>query len=122
MEAYLNGIEDEQQRADSFALVRMMEEESGAPPVLWGGSIIGFGNWHYVYKSGREGDWFQTGFAPRKGKLSIYLMSGFSEHEHLLAELGPHKIGKGCLYIKRLEAVNKDVLRQLIRVSIESLK
>jgi len=104
VEDFLNSVADVQQRADSFALVDIMREETGAEPVMWGGSIIGFGHYHYVYESGREGDWFLTGFSPRKGKISVYLMNGFSIVEELLGQLGPHKTGKSCLYIKRLAA------------------
>ncbi|MGA1583761.1 MAG: DUF1801 domain-containing protein [Saprospiraceae bacterium] len=118
VEDFLNSVADVQQRADSFALVDIMREETGEEPVMWGGSIIGFGHYHYVYESGREGDWFLTGFSPRKGKISVYLMNGFSKVEELLGQLGPHKTGKSCLYIKRLADIDESVLRQLIKLSV----
>ena len=119
---FLDALEDEQQKLDALVLVDMMKEESGTDPVMWGGSIIGFGDWHYVYSSGREGDWFEVGFSPRKGKLSVYLMNGFSQWPDLLNQLGPHKTGKSCLYIKRLADVDLTTLRVLVRQSIQSLR
>jgi hypothetical protein len=88
---------------------------TGEPPVLWGTSIVGFGTYHYRYESGREGDSALVGFSPRKGNLVLYLSGGFADrHQKLLDELGPHKTGKGCLYLKRLEAVDQALLRELI--------
>lgn len=115
-------VADEQKRADAQWVMQMMEEVTGAPPVMWGPSIIGFGTYHYVYESGREGDWMLTGFSPRKAALSIYLMSGVAREEELLARLGKYKTGKSCLYVKRLSDVDTDVLRELVAVSVAKVK
>jgi len=92
-----------------------MREITSEPPAVWGTSIVGFGAYHYRYASGHEGDGPLAGFAPRRQHLVIYLIGGFeSRHRRALARLGPHKIGKGCLYIRRLDAVDRDALRELI--------
>lgn len=117
VEAYLNAVEDEKKRADSFALLQLMQEVTGEPATMWGDSIVGFGSYHYCYESGREGDWFLTGFAPRKRNLTLYIMAGFDQYDGLLARLGKHKTGKACLYINKLEDVDLDVLRELVRQS-----
>jgi hypothetical protein len=96
-----------------------MKKITGHEPRMWGSSIVGFGQYHFKYPSGREGDWFRTGFSPRKQNLTLYVMSGFEGHEKLLARLGKHKTGKGCLYINRLDEVDRDVLSELIRKSLE---
>jgi hypothetical protein len=114
VEAFLAGIEDERKRADSEAICRLMAEETGQPPVLWGTGIVGFGSYRYRYESGREGEWMALGFAPRKQSLTLYLMDGFSGYEELLARLGPHSTGKSCLYVKRLADVDLDVLREMV--------
>lgn len=115
--AFLAQVEDPVKRADSQALVEMLSEVSGEMPVLWG-TMIGFGQYHYKYASGHEGDAFRIGFAPRKGDISIYTLvaySGASEEKQaeLLSRLGKHKAGKSCLYIKRLADVDSAVLREL---------
>jgi hypothetical protein len=86
---------------------------------MWGDSIVGFGSYHYKYKSGREGDWFLTGFSPRKQSLTLYIMSGFDEYDALLSQLGKFTTGKSCLYIKDLEDVDPGILRELVRQSAE---
>ncbi|NDJ60850.1 MAG: DUF1801 domain-containing protein [Chloroflexi bacterium] len=96
----------------------LMQEVTGEPPVMWG-SIVGFGRYHYRYASGREGDWFLAGFAPRKQNLSLYITAGFDEYGELLEKLGKHKIGKACLYIKKLADVDETVLRELVKRSAE---
>ncbi len=121
VEAFLNHIEDEKKRADSFTIMRLMEELTGFPPKMWGDSIVGFGDYHYKYKSGREGNWFFTGFSPRKQNFSIYIMTGFSRYDALLSKLGKFKTGKSCLYIKKLEDVDFDVLKALISQSVKYL-
>lgn len=121
VERYLEQIADEQQRADSRALSAIMAEVSGAEPRMWGENIVGFGSYHYRYASGREGDWMLTGFAPRKQNLTLYLSYGLEQQADLLGRLGKHKIGKACLYIKRLSDVDQAVLRELIRRSIDEL-
>ncbi|MBS1966549.1 MAG: DUF1801 domain-containing protein [Chloroflexi bacterium SZAS-1] len=116
VEEFLASIADPQQRADSQTIASLMQEVSGAAPRMWGPGIIGFGDYHYEYASGRSGDWFLTGFAPRKSNLTLYLNSGggFDAQRVLLERLGKHKLGKGCLYIKRLADVDQAVLRELI--------
>jgi len=87
-------------------------------PEMWGDSIVGFGSYHYKYASGREGDWFITGFSPRKQNLTLYIMSGFDECDQLLNKLGKHSTGKSCLYIKKIEDVDIDVLKELVKKSV----
>jgi hypothetical protein len=119
VEEFLAGIADEQRREDSRRLCAMMREITGEPPAMWGASIIGFGTYHYRYASGHEGDSPLAGFAPRRQHLVIYLVGEFeSRHQSVLARLGPHKSGKGCLYIKRLDDVDRDALRELIDRSV----
>jgi hypothetical protein len=119
--AFLNTVEDEKKRADSFALLKLFEEVTGAPATMWGSSIVGFGSYHYKYASGREGDWMLTGFSPRKQNLTLYIMAGFDRYDELLGKLGKHSTGKGCLYVKRLEDVDQSVLRELIKQSAEHM-
>ncbi len=120
--AYVAALEDEQKRRDSEWLMEMMAEETGEPPVMWGPSIIGFGTYHYVYDSGREGDMIITGFSPRKSAFSLYLMSGLQREKELLDKLGKHKTGKSCLYVKRLSDIDEGVLRELIVASVEKVR
>ncbi|HEX6385483.1 MAG TPA: DUF1801 domain-containing protein [Anaerolineae bacterium] len=119
VEAFLNSVEDEKKREDAFALLELMKEVMGEEPVMWGDSIVGFGSYHYRYASGREGDSPLTGFSPRKRDLTLYIMAGFDQYDDLLERLGKFKTGKSCLYVKRLEDVNLDVLRELVRQSAE---
>lgn len=119
VEAFLNRIEDEKKRNDSFAILELMKEATGTEPAMWGSTIIGFGKYHYKYASGREGDWLLTGFSPRKQNITLYIMSGFDPYDDLLGKLGKHSTGKSCLYIKRLSDVNPDVLRELVKQSVE---
>ena len=110
--AFLNKIHDKQLRNDCFAILDMMQKVSKAEPVMWGSAIIGFGSYHYVYESGREGDTVIIGFSPRKQNISIYLMGGLKNIEDELSKLGKYKTGKGCLYIKALSDVNTEVLKK----------
>ncbi|MCB0804837.1 MAG: DUF1801 domain-containing protein [Bacteroidales bacterium] len=110
---FLNTIEDEQKRADSLDIVDMMKKVTGAEPKMWGTSIIGFGETHLKYKSGRDLDWFRIGFSPRKQNLSLYVMGYLDGYQELLDKLGKYKTGKGCLYIKRLSDVNLDILEKI---------
>jgi hypothetical protein len=121
--AFLTKIEDPEARKDCKTLVGLMEAATGAKAKMWGSSIVGFGDYHYKSPAtGREGDWFVMGFAPRKGALTLYLMSGIHSHEALLRKLGKHKTGKGCLYVKRLGDVDGAVLKKLIRESARAPK
>jgi hypothetical protein len=117
VEGFLGTLEDEQKRQDSITLRDLMASTTGEEARMWGSSIIGFGSYHYRYESGHEGDAPAVSFSPRKANLTLYITGGFEEHEDTLARLGKHKLGKGCLYIKRLADVDKDVLRELIRKS-----
>lgn len=114
---FLAGVPDEQKRADSDVLMAIMKKVTGEEARMWGGSIIGFGSYHYRYKSGRSGDWMTTGFSPRKTALTVYIMQGFSDHEDLMKQLGRYKTGRSCLYIKRLSDVDLNVLEELIERS-----
>ena len=119
VEGFLARVPDGQRCEDARRLCAMMGEITGEPPAMWGSSIIGFGTYHYRYASGRSGDSPLAGFSPRRQHLVIYLVGGFeSRHQPVLARLGPHKTGKGCLYLKRLDDVDQDVLRELINRSV----
>ena len=122
VEEFLKSVENEQRRADCLELLELMTELSGEKPKMWGKSIVGFGSYHYVYASGREGDWFLTGFSPRKQDLTLYIMSGFPKFEPLLAKLGKFKHGVSCLYLKRLSDVDRKVLAELIEASLQHLR
>jgi hypothetical protein len=113
--AFLAAVPDAGRRADAQALSRLLLEWTGEPAVLWGRAIVGFGSYAYRYESGREGTAPLVGFSPRKSGLVVYAMAGVEErHPELLARLGPHTTGKGCLYVKRLDDVDAAVLRELV--------
>ncbi len=116
--AYINAIPDDAKRADAKALVKLMQSATGERPQMWGPSIIGFGSYHYTYASGREGDMPLVGFSPRKSATVLYLMLTSGETGALLAKLGNHKAGKGCVYIKKLADVDRKVLEALIIRSV----
>src|SRR4030043_761289 len=104
---YLNAIENEQVRQDCFVILEVMQEATKAKPQMWGDSIVGFGTYHYVGASGREGDWPLTGFSPRKQNLTLYIMTGFEQYEELLSRLGKFTRGKGCLLFKGLSGMDR---------------
>ncbi len=116
---FINAVADEKQRADAHKLVDIMTQLSGYPAKMWGPSIIGFGQYHYKYDSGREGDMARIGFSPRKGQTVLYITDGFAGHADLMAKLGKYKTGKSCLYIKRLSDVDEAVLEQLCAASLK---
>jgi hypothetical protein len=120
VEKFLEGIRDEKKRQDCYQLLKIMKKATKAEPKMWGTSIIGFGDYHYVYASGREGDWFITGFSPRVQNLTLYTMGGFDRD--VLKRLGKYKTGKGCLYINKLEDVDTNVLDELITKSVKKSK
>lgn len=120
--AFINAADSERKRDDSFELLRLIKKITGEEPRMWGASIIGFGRYHYKYKSGREGDWFLSGFSPRKQSMTVYLTGGYSGSEDLLKKLGKHKVSVGCLYFKKLEDIDVSILEQLIINSVETLK
>jgi hypothetical protein len=117
---FLQGIKDEKRRQDCYTILKVMEKATKAEAKMWGTSIVGFGDHHYVYESGREGDWFITGFSPRAQNLTLYSMGGFDRE--LLKKLGKYKTGKGCLYINKLEDVDLKVLQELIGTSVKKVK
>ena len=119
---FIESIDDPVKQRDCKTLVQLMSELTGAPPVMWGDAIVGFGNYRYKYASGREGDWFQVGFSPRKLSLSIYVVGYLEQYPEMLKDLGKHKHGKGCLYVNKLEDIDMGVLRTLIETSIRRLK
>jgi hypothetical protein len=119
---FLNAVENETKREDSFTILELMQQVTGSEPIMWGDSIIGFGSYHYKYASGREADWFLTGFSPRVQNLTLYIMSGFDEYDDLLGKLGKHSTGKSCLYVKRLENIDLDVLKELVEKSVAHMK
>ncbi len=121
VEGFLNSVENEKRREDSFVVLDLMKEVTGEKPVMWGTSIVGFGSYHYKYASGREGDWFVVGFSPRKQSMTLYIVDGFGNYDLLLRDLGKYKTGKSCLYINKLEDVDQKVLRELVKQSVESV-
>ncbi len=120
VDAYLAAIPDEQRREECRVIAEMMQRATKTKPQMWG-SMIGFGSYHYKYPSGREGDWFLTGFAPRKKALTLYIMAGFVQYDALLEKLGKYRTGKSCLYIKRLDDVDLEVLEELILLSVNQV-
>ncbi|MES2748444.1 MAG: DUF1801 domain-containing protein [Bacteroidota bacterium] len=117
---FINAITDEQKREDCFVLLEMMKKASGEEPTLWSNSIIGFGNKRYKSAAtGREVDWLQIGFSPRKANLSLYISVGIKEHAAALEKLGKHKTGVGCLYINKLEDIDLKVLKGMIEDSLK---
>jgi len=122
VEAFLKSVPDERKRQDSFTIMKLMKQVTGQEPEMWGDSIVGFGSYHYKYESGREGDWFLTGFSPRKQNLTLYIMSGFDEYDQLLGKLGKHTTGKSCLYVKKIEDVDVGVLKELVRKSVKHME
>lgn len=122
VEAFLDAIQDDEKRQDCRTVLQLMKEVTGAEPRIWGGGMVGFGSYHYKYPSGREGDWFLTGFAPRARELTLYITAGFDRYEALLADLGKFKTGRSCLYLKRLADVDLGVLRKLIAASVDHMR
>ena len=122
VEDYIAQIEHPKRRRDSFTLLELMKRLTGDEPKLWGPSIIGFGQYHYKYASGREGDFMRTGFAPRKANMVVYIMPGYRDYGEQLARLGKHKIGKSCLYLTDLEKVDINVLEEIIADSLKYMR
>ncbi|HEY0427918.1 MAG TPA: DUF1801 domain-containing protein [Pyrinomonadaceae bacterium] len=119
VEEFLNTVANENVRADCRKIADWMNQATGAEPKMWGANIIGFGNRHLKYESGRELEWMKIGFSPRKQNITLYLNLGSGWNEDLLSKLGKHKTGKGCLYIKRLSDVDENVLEKLIQGSVK---
>jgi hypothetical protein len=119
---FIEGVADAKKREDAYRLLDIFTETTGYPAKMWGSSIIGFGSYHYKYASGHEGDAPLVGFSPRKAKISLYLASNDPERDALLESLGKHTQGKGCVYINKVADIDVDVLRKLIRQSVEHLR
>lgn len=118
VQAYLDAIDDHARRADCERIAAIMSAATDRAPKMWGAGIVGFGEYHYKYDSGREGDWCLTGFSSRKSAISLYIMPGFKAFDDLMTRLGKHKTGKSCLYVKRLSDIDEDVLGQLVAESV----
>ena len=118
---YIQNV-DEKYHSDATVLLKLFKEITGAKPKMWGATIIGFGEYHYQYDSGREGDSPATGFSIRKSGPTIYIMPGYNDYSELLAKLGPHKLGKSCLYLKNLDGVDLKILAKLIKAGLKDLK
>lgn len=119
---FINAVNDPKKRADCKAIAKLMREATGSRASMWGSSIVGFGSYDYKYASGHEGTWPICGFSPRAQNITIYIMPGFSRFGALMEKLGRHKTGKSCLYIKKLEDVDRDVLRELITASVGEMQ
>lgn len=117
--AFINQIIDDQKRDDCMTIMDLMREATKESPAMWGSSIVGFGSYHYQYDSGREGDFMRVGLSPRAQNMSIYIIPGFEELSEQLSKLGKHKIGKSCLYIKRLSDIDLTVLKDIVQKSIK---
>ncbi len=122
VEQFLNAVENPVRRRDCRAVMAFMAAETGETPKMWGPSIIGFGRYRYAYPSGQQGEMPLTGVSPRKQSLVLYIMPGFQGCAELLERLGKHKTGKSCLYINKLDDVDNDVLRQLVRESVRAMR
>lgn len=116
--AYIDDLDNDQKKKDSLALIGLMEEATGEPAKMFGPSIIGFGQYHYKYATGHQGDAPLLGFSPRKAAISLYVFTGCEEHKHLLEGFGKFKMGKACIYIKKLDDINLDVLKNIMQESI----
>ncbi|MBY6154247.1 DUF1801 domain-containing protein [Vannielia litorea] len=119
--AFCEAVVHPGRREDALRLLDLFGQTSGYAPRMWGPTIVGFGQYHYTYASGRTGDWLATGFSPRKANMVVYIMPGYTDFSHILARLGPHKIGKSCLYLGRLGKIDEAVLAELIRAGLDDL-
>lgn len=118
---FIASVEHDGRRADAETLLALFERVTGWKARMWGPSMIGFGEYHYKYESGREGDSLATGFSPRKANLSIYIMPGYANYGHILDRLGKHKMGKSCLYVNKLADIDLDVLEELVKTGLTDL-
>lgn len=118
---FIASVEHPVRRSDAETLLEMMTRITGEEPKVWGPSIIGFGQYHYRYESGREGDFMRTGFSPRKTSMVVYILPGYTDFSDILDRLGKHKLGKSCLYINKLDDVDLDVLEELIRAGLADM-
>lgn len=120
--AFLNSIEDERLKKDCKTLLKLFKDTTGMKPKMWGGSIIGFGEYTYYRANGDEGQFMATGFSPRKSGPTLYIMPGYQDYNAILETLGPHKLGKSCLYLKNLDSVDLKAIEKLIRMGLDDLK
>ncbi len=120
--AFINSIENDKRKEDCFRILDIMQEVTKETPKMWGQTIVGFGTYQYTNKSGFEGEWMATGFSPRKQNLTLYIMSGFDKNEDLMTLLGKYKTGKSCLYINKLEDIDLEVLKKLIKRSYDYVR
>ena len=120
--AFIKSVADPQRQKDALGIIKIMKEQSGFEPKMWGPAIVGFGSYHYKYESGHEGDAPLVGFSPRKNEFALYLTSTFDKREELLKQFGKYKAAKACLYIKKLEDINVDVFKKMVSNSIKSRK
>lgn len=120
---FLNSVENKQRRNDSFELLEIFKQVTKMPPILWGNSIVGFGEYHYKSeRSSQEGDWPLTGFSPRKRYMTVYIMPGFTNYQDLLNKLGQHRTSVSCLYFNKLDNIDVKILKQIIRISVTDMK
>lgn len=120
--SFLQSVKDEERKLECMTLLTLMKKLTKAEPAMWGDSIVGFGSYHYKSDSGREGDWFITGFSPRKQNLTIYIIAGFSQFPELMKKLGKFKTGSSCLYIRKLADIDRKVLEELIAQAYQYMK
>jgi hypothetical protein len=116
---FIEAVQDERQRADAYKIIELMQRLTGHEPKMWGPSIVGFGQYHYKYASGHEGDMCRIGFSPRKGNTVLYITDGYDKYADLMARLGKHRTGKSCLYVKKLSDIDEEVLEQLCIASLD---
>ncbi|NOC46155.1 DUF1801 domain-containing protein [Ruegeria sp. HKCCD7559] len=121
VENFLKTVQPARRAEDAHQLDKLFRATTGFKPVMWGPSIVGYGRYHYRYKTGREGDFLATGFSPRKSALVIYIMPGYADFADLMARLGKHKLSKSCLYVNKLADIDTGVLRELIRAGLDDL-
>lgn len=119
---FIARVEPNRRREEAGVMLELMARATGLEPVMWGPSMVGYGRYRYRYASGREGDWFLTGFSPRKAAMTVYIMPDLEPHADLLARLGPYKTGVCCLYLTRLDAIDLTVLEALVRASLARLR
>ncbi|HTS45364.1 MAG TPA: DUF1801 domain-containing protein [Puia sp.] len=119
---FINSVKDETKRNDSFSIIKLITKQTGLEPRMWGSSIVGFGTYHYKYASGHEGDMPLVGFSPRSTAIVFYFCGNVEEKKELLQKLGKHKAGKGCVYVKKLQDINIEVLEKMVAGSIDYLK
>ena len=122
VDEFINKIEDLEKKKSSRQILEILKDISKKKAKMWGDSIIGFGKYHYKYASGREGDWMRIGFSPRKQYLTLYIIDGFDKHRELMENLGKYKTGKSCLYIKKLEDIDIDILKELMKKSLLNME